>query len=160
MMVGVEDQIQRQATLLQRRDVQRAEEMHAYGTFKATETADVPSAYLVPAEQTTVLDRLAAHGIEVASLEADTTLHVERFRIDSTQVAPREYQGHRAQTVFGAYEEADVTLAAGTVQVFLDQPLGRLAFYLLEPRADDGLLAWGLVEVGEDATLYPILRIP
>ena len=39
------------------------------------------------------------------------------------------------------------------------QPLGRLAFYLLEPRSDDGLVAWNVLdEALEGSTRYPILR--
>jgi len=33
-------------------------------------------------------------------------------------------------------------LPPGTLRVPLDQPLARLAFQLLDPRADDGLLVW------------------
>jgi len=50
-------------------------------------------------------------------------------------------------------------LPAGTVVVPTAQPLGRLAFYLLDPRSDDGLVAWNILdEVLEGADRYPILR--
>ncbi len=147
------------ARLLQRLDVRHPEQMYEYGRFEATETAMAPRAYLVPPDLTTTIDRLDAHGISYTALEADTTLLVERFRLDSTQVAGREYQGHHAQTLFGAYERADLTLPAGTLVVPVKQPLGRLAFSLLEPRSDDGLAAWGLIETA-DAAVYPVVRIP
>jgi len=39
------------------------------------------------------------------------------------------------------------------------QPLARLAFYLLEPRSDDGLTNWNLLdEALSGAKIYPILR--
>jgi hypothetical protein len=42
----------------------------------------------------------------------------------------------------------------------MDQPLARLAFYLLEPASDDGLVAWNyLDEQLKDAKTYPILRV-
>ncbi len=147
--------------VLRRRAVRRAEPMHEYGSFEATETETAPHAYLVPDTLGVVLDRLDAHGLRYRRLRADTTVQAERFRIDSTQVAARVYQGHRAQTVFGAYERAQLTLPAGTLLVPADQPLGRLAFALLEPRSDDGLLAWGLIEVPATGTgAYPIARLP
>ena len=42
----------------------------------------------------------------------------------------------------------------------MNQPLARLAFYLLEPNSDDGVTTWNfLVEMlGEGVTVYPILR--
>jgi len=38
------------------------------------------------------------------------------------------------------------TFPAGTFLVRTDQPLARLAFYLLEPRSDDGLIDWNVLE--------------
>ena len=91
--------------------------------------------------------------------QAQDGIHVGIFRLDSTRVAGREYQGHHAQTLFGVYEQTNLTLSAGTLVVPVEQPLGRLAFSLLEPRSDDGLAAWGLIETAE-ADVYPILRLP
>ena len=50
-------------------------------------------------------------------------------------------------------------LPAGTAIVRTAQPLGRLAFYLLDPRSDDGLVAWNVLDdVLETSDRYPILR--
>jgi hypothetical protein len=134
--------------------------MHEFGAFGATETAVVPQAYLVPDDLESVLDRLQVHGIRHRRLAADTTIAVEQFRIDSLQVAEREYQGHHAQTLYGAYETATQTVPAGTVVVPLNQPLARLAFYLLEPRSDDGLVSWQVLDLSEQEwATYPIWRI-
>jgi len=41
----------------------------------------------------------------------------------------------------------------------MNQPLARLAFYLLEPVSDDGLVNWNVLdEQLKDAKTYPILR--
>jgi len=41
----------------------------------------------------------------------------------------------------------------------MTQPLARLAFLLLEPRSDDGLLDWNVLDSAlKDATVYPVLR--
>ena len=51
-------------TMMYRRtDVVKPEKMAEYGTFKATETERVPSAYYVPADLTKAIDNLRAHGI-------------------------------------------------------------------------------------------------
>ena len=41
-----------------------------------------------------------------------------------------------------------------------NQPLGRLAFYLLEPTSDDGLVAWNYLDdqLKDGVKLYPVLR--
>ena len=41
----------------------------------------------------------------------------------------------------------------------MTQPLARLAFYLLEPASDDGLVNWNFLDDQlKDAKTYPILR--
>jgi hypothetical protein len=42
----------------------------------------------------------------------------------------------------------------------MNQPLARLAFYLLEPRSDDGLVNWNALDaaLGQEVKVYPILR--
>ena len=104
------------------------------------------------------MDRLAAHGVRTTVLAADTEVAVEVFRIDSTRVAERAFQGHNERELFGVWQSATRTLPAGTVVVDVAQPLGRLAFYLLEPRADDGLANWALLDRFLEDGEYPILR--
>jgi hypothetical protein len=44
-------------------------------------------------------------------------------------------------------------------EIGMNQPLARLAFYLLEPASDDGLVAWNVLDDPlKDAKMYPILR--
>lgn len=146
------------ARMFERADTIRPEEMYEYGTFEATESDVVPAFYYVRPEQMAVVNRLNDHGVGSRVLESDSTIMVERFRIDSVIVAEREYQGRFEHDVDGAWEQAEVTLPAGTLVVDVHQPLGRLAFMLLEPRSDDGFLNWGIVELGDAPEYYPILR--
>ncbi|GAB5518729.1 MAG: hypothetical protein RhofKO_09800 [Rhodothermales bacterium] len=150
------------ALILQRTNMQMPEAMPEFGTFAATETAVAPEAYYIPPEMTLVRNKLDDHGIGYATLAEATSVPLQRFRIDSTSVATRPFQGHHERTLFGAYEPVSgETLPAGTLVVPLNQPLGRLAFSLLEPRSDDGLTAWGLIDDWvDDASHYPIGRQP
>lgn len=147
--------------MLRRLDVARPERMPEFGSFRATESERMPVAYVVPASLTAVVDRLTAHGVQLEPRTAAERRTVERFVIDSIADAPREFQGHRERTLFGHYEVAEETIPAGSLLVRTAQPLGRLAFALLEPRSDDGLAAWNFLDSGlQDARVYPILRIP
>jgi hypothetical protein len=146
---------------LARLDTVRAERMPEFGTFRATETERVPESYYLPPGLDRVVDLLAFHGITVERLDAPVTRTVERFAIDSTRVAPREFQGHREREVFGHWEGVEQELPRGTARVRLtDQPLARLTFVLLEPRSDDGALNWNYLDTALDAEprYYPILR--
>jgi hypothetical protein len=142
-----------------RKDAVRPERMADYGTFRGLELERVPSAYFVPPALHGVVERLKAHGLVMTPLEAAANTPVEEFRIDSSQTADTPFQNHYERTVTGAWVPAARGLPAGTIEIELSQPLGRLAFYLLEPRSDDGLVNWNVLdEALKTATVYPIVR--
>jgi hypothetical protein len=147
------------AVMLRRLDVRRPEKMYEYGSYEAAETTRVPRAYLVPASLRRVVDRLEAHGIRSYPLDRDTLLNTESFKIESMSLAQREYQGHRERTIAGAWVTEPRSVSAGTLVVPVDQPMGRVIFLLLEPRSDDSLTLWNLMDdVLEKTKAYPILR--
>lgn len=154
------------APMLQRTDEKKAERMPEWGTFEATDTDRAPAAYLVPAELTKVIELLEAHGAKVARLKADTPIEAEEFVIATSDVAARAFQGHRERTVTGAYRpSAAKSLPAGTVVVPMNQPLARVIFTLLEPRSDDGVVNWNVLddlmekfERTDGGRVYPIRR--
>jgi hypothetical protein len=145
--------------MLRRLDVRRPETMPEFGTFRATEIERVPAMYLIPGDLTKALNALSDHGVSWEVLQQDEARAAQRFVIDSMRVAGREYQGHTQRTLFGHYEDVEITVAAGTVLVPVDQPLGRLVFSLLEPRSDDGLANWNIFDDAiEESDYYPVLR--
>jgi hypothetical protein len=142
-----------------RTDVRKPEKMADYLTFAGTEPERVPSAYFVPAGLADALDRLRAHGVRMTPVATAATVPVEEFRIDSSTTAATPFQNHNERTLTGAWVPAQRELPSGTLRVDLTQPLARLAFYLIEPRSDDGLVDWNLLdEALKDAETYPILR--
>ena len=148
-------------TVLRRRDVRRPVRIYEYGTFVASETVRAPQAYYVPPGLGRAAALLAAHGIQFHPLEAATVLSLEVFQVDSSRVAAAAYEGHSQLTLWGRYAAVRDTLAAGTLVVPVDQPLGRLACYLLEPRSEDSLAAWNLLGDGVvTAGNYAISRLP
>lgn len=146
--------------MYRRRDTVIVERMPDYGAFEATESVRAPAAYLVPPEQAVVVERLSAHGVETVTLDRRARLNASTFRVDSTWTAERPYQGHLLRQAQGVWHDREVELEAGTVVVPVRQPLGRLIVLLLEPRSDDGFLAWNLLdEALEESDVYPVLRV-
>src|SRR5687768_1276452 len=129
-----------------RKDVRKPEKMADYLTFAGTEPERVPSAYFVPARLADALDRLRAHGVRMTPVATTAPLPVEEFRIDSSITAATPFQNHNERTLTGAWVLAEREIPAGTLRVDLTQPLARLAFYLIEPRSDDGLVDWNLLD--------------
>jgi Zinc carboxypeptidase len=110
-----------------------------------------------------VVDRLEAHGVKYFKTSNETTFKGERFRIASSEVAQAEYQGtHKLRTLTGAWDTTEQTIPAGSLVIPMDQPLARLAFILFDPRSDDGLMAWNILDPMLGATpapeFYPVLR--
>ncbi len=134
--------------------------MYEYGTFEPAETAVAPAAYYILPEADEAIDKIEAHGLTVIRYATERELPVERFVIDSTTVAAREFQGHNERNVFGHWEEGVEVLPEGTIAVPVDQSLGRLALMLLEPRSDDGFANWALLDDQIEEGVYPILRSP
>ena len=59
----------------------------------------------------------------------------------------------------GRYNKGTTEFPAGTVLLRAAQPLGALAFYLLEPESDDGLAVWNFLDPYLEAgKTYPVYR--
>ncbi|CAN5863889.1 hypothetical protein BH20GEM1_BH20GEM1_15280 [soil metagenome] len=145
--------------MLRRLPVQRPERMPDCTSFRGTESSRVPAIWIVPANLAPVIERLAAHGIRSVTLSRPVEMNVERFTITSSTQSDREFQQHRERTLEGRWEPLRETVPGGTVVVSTEQALGRLAFYLLDPRSDDGLVAWNVLDEALEGTeSYPILR--
>jgi len=148
-------------TMLLRTETQTPTEMYEFGTFQESEWETVPPAYFIPPELDHVLGLLQAHGVRTMAIhDVPEGLMTQTFQVDSVSTSEREYQGHNAQEVWGAYGDAEAAaLAPGTVMVPMEQPLARVVFLLLEPRSDDGLVAWGLLgDSLAPGRPYPIVR--
>ncbi len=141
------------------------EEMPAFIRFEGTASAEVPAAYLVPADQVAVIDRLRAHGIRLEGGGASIG-EAQAFRVDVVDRSESLFEGRNEVRVEGSWVAAglvsggDALLEADHVRVPMDQPLARLAFQLLEPRADDGFLNWGIFEGYAEGEAFPLLRVP
>ena len=130
-----------------------------------TLTVSRPTAYLIPADLTKVVDLLRAHGIEINRLEVPEQQDVTIDRVDHLKVAPSQttprYAGDNPVEILATTSRIESqTIPAGTWRVSTAQPLGSLVVYLLEPRSDDGVATWNLlgdkVATGQD---FPISKI-
>lgn len=148
------------ATVLRRRDVRTPERMPAFVRFAPSETVRAPAAYVVSGPSAAAVRALLdVHGIQYRTgAEAGAR---EVFRLDSVSTAGRPFQQVAMQEAFGAWGRAASRPAdPAALVVPVDQPLGRLAVALFEPRSDDGLVAWGVLREALAADTYPVERIP
>jgi len=148
------------ATYFERKDTVFTQVMPEYGAFTATETSRMPATYYVSQSAADVVrPYLDAHGIDYSVLSSGQTLQAEAFVVDSTSVAEREFQQIYERSLSGSYNEVRIDLAPGSLIVNTRQPLARLAFYLLEPLSDDGLVNWAQMDKFDDPGMtYPVFR--
>ncbi len=130
-----------------------------FDRFSATKKAAFPGAYFIPPSQSQIATLLKLHGVEVSRLTTAWTGPVDRFTISNVTVSARLFQGRRLRTLDGSFEREEATVPPGYYVVSTAQPLGVLAFSLLEPESTDGAAAWGFFDPPPTLeTTYPILK--
>ena len=144
--------------------VARPTRMTDYGLFTAATSRRVPRSYVIAASRSglheTVAGKLREHGVAVESLAAAARMTAETFIVDTVTRSERVFQGHREVSVAGRFERRDADVPAGSILVRADQPLGRLAFYLLEPESDDSLATWNLLDGAlEPGAVHPVMKV-
>lgn len=119
-----------------------------------------PEAYLVPAKFSDAIDTIRRHGIVVEEFREDIELDLETYVVNTITESPNDYQKHRLRSLEVTPGKATRKVPAGTFLVRTAQPLGRLASYLLEPQAEDGLAAWNAFDAGvaKDQE-FPVVRV-
>ncbi len=130
-------------------------ELPSFVGFEGQDFVPAPMGYLVdPAFSSTVLPLLQAHGLKVLKGEARPRgVTLLNFQETGRKVSPSAYQGVFTLEMQGTWK-AEPTLKKlqlvwapadldRALYIPLDQPLGRLAFYLLDPRSTDSLVYWG-----------------
>lgn len=140
--------------MLQMTDMAVPVQMKDYGVFAATRTRPLPAGWVIPRalaispRMAAALDRLRWHGVRTETVLADTQMDVDRFVISAISPAARVSQGRQEARISGTLERASLLVDTGSVLVPANQPLARLAFYLLEADSDDGLAAWNVIGEG------------
>lgn len=107
----------------------------------------LPLAYIVPAEWTSVLDVIYAHGVDHTILKEETTMPVMRYRFKNPSWQQMPYEGRHRITRL-ELEEFNETYSfpSGSVIVPIAQPAARIIAHLLEPKGNGSLVQWGFFD--------------
>jgi len=146
----------------QRTGIIKLVRMPVMASFTPTLTTTLPYAYAFDgATAHAILPILRMHGLTIEQLDAPARVTAQAFSVDSVMDRGHSETSREMKDITGRWQAAGArTLPAGTYVVAAGQPLGLVAFYLLEPLSEDGLMQWsfydGLVASGRD---FPILRI-
>lgn len=117
-----------------------------HGAFEPIKESIVPRGYVFPAKLNHIAEHLTKLGITVKQLEKAQTFSGEIFMVENLEKSTHNFQGHFLATATGKFIPAKRSFKKGDYIVDLAQRLANLAFYVLEPESDDGLLTWNFFD--------------
>jgi hypothetical protein len=168
VMGEVEDEINPNngARMNRRKDVTRIVPMVDGLWFEPTVTDTVAAEYYIPATATKAIALLNLHGVKMRHLSAAVpAAGLEQFANTANTQRPANPSSidtgtHGLRSLEGAWQASTTAVPAGSYAISMTQPLARLAFYLIAPTSDDGVVAWNFEDdlLGSSAKTAPIWR--
>ncbi|HEV2022182.1 MAG TPA: M14 family metallopeptidase [Terriglobales bacterium] len=146
-----------------------------HNELKATVMVAPPRAYIVPAQWTSVIDVLSAHGLKMVRTTAPWSAEVETYRCE-VKWQERPFEGRHPAQGGGEFSPTGsgmgcravretLSFPAGSAVVALDQRAAKIAIHWLEPQSPDSAVAWGFFdaifeqkEYGESYVLEKLAR--
>lgn len=136
-----------------------------FGGFQSQTESTMPSGYVIPKELMRVVTNLRKHGIKVEALKKSKVFSGDVFQVERYDLSQRKFEGHQMARATGKFVSAQRKFPKGDFVVDLAQPLANLAFYLLEPESDDGLVTWNFFDASiekekkqNNPIEYPVFR--
>jgi hypothetical protein len=156
-------------------------------TLQTTYSVTPPAAYIVPAQWSSVIDVLAAHGLKIRRTTKAWSSKVETYRCGHPKWLAEPFEGRHMivwptrtnrvsadPAINGSApgEGGSCTLVkenldfpAGSAVISLDQRAAKVAVHWLEPQGPDSAVTWGFFdaifeqkEYGEDYVLEKLAR--
>jgi hypothetical protein len=133
--------------------------------FQAQVKSTVPGGYIIPRNFPEIADNLRKHGIIVQELSRTRSYSGEEFVLNKYEKSQRKFEGHTMAQATGNFAATKKRARKGDFEVSLSQSLGNLAFYLLEPESDDGLVNWNFFDESierqkqhNNPIVYPVFK--
>lgn len=137
-----------------------------YNRFEASITASKPSAYVFPSRFIEVAAKLREHGIPVEVLSDEQLYLGQSFSVEGVTKQDFVQNNHQNSILQGDFLVGQREFAAGDFYVPMNHRLANMAFYLLEPQADDGLAYWNFFDAYLESALaqldevdYPVFKV-
>jgi hypothetical protein len=114
--------------------------------FNKTEPAvqvQLPEAYVIPVEWTSIIQRLPLHGIHFKRLEHATRIPIQSYYFKDVHWQKKPYEGRQiAQFKVSPTTETRL-FPAGSVVIDMNQRAAKVIANILEPQARDSYVYWG-----------------
>jgi hypothetical protein len=136
-----------------------------YNAFEPIREATRPLGYIIPSEFTEVIAKLRSHGIPIETISSDLRFNGEVFVVSEIGKQSFVQNYHRNTILEGRFREAQREFSDGDFYIPMNHRLANLAFYLLEPQADDGLAYWNFFDdylseqQAQGELEYPVFKV-
>ncbi len=114
-----------------------------FPSSKPLTSANLPAAYIIPPQYTTVIERLALHGIAMTPINKEITIPVNSYYFKNVKLSSRSSEGRQKPS----YELRDSlfnrTFLPGSMLIRINQRTARVIAHALEPGSPDSYAAWG-----------------
>ncbi|MEB8330629.1 M14 family metallopeptidase [Flavobacteriaceae bacterium KMM 6897] len=115
--------------------------------FKPSVIVEVPKAYLIKKGWSKIVDLLIKNQIGYQTLQQETTLSVESYKIASYNTYDRPYEGHYPHYGTNISKKLDtIKFSQGDFLVPTNQPGMRYLLETLEPEAPDSFFNWNFFD--------------
>ena len=118
-----------------------------YNYFIPSDSITIPEAYVVKKGWTDVIELMELNHIDFTTLEKDTLLIVESYKIKEYDTRPSPYEGHYQHfNTKVSKTKGAVKLSAGDYVIPTNQPGIRYILETLEPTATDSFFNWNFFD--------------
>lgn len=118
-----------------------------FNEYKPSTVVTRPKAYVIPQGWWKVIERLQWNKVKMRRLRADTTIMVERYRIEDYKASPRPFEGHHINGEVKVSKTVQSTsFRKGDWYIPMDQPANRFIMETLEPEGMDSYFAWNFFD--------------
>lgn len=139
--------ITQSAQLQYNRDQTWTEYIPHFHTYKASQEAPVPAAYVLPQAWRHVVERLKANGVDMQPISKDTTWVLEVTHVLDHRATSRPYEGHHMRQLLDWERRMEpVQLFAGDWLIPTDQSAARYLVETLSPEAADAFFVWNFFD--------------
>ncbi|MEW7292531.1 M14 family metallopeptidase [Aquimarina sp. 2304DJ70-9] len=115
--------------------------------FTSTTDISIPKAYIIPQGWWHVIEVLKLNKIEFKTLEKDTTIAVELYRIKDYKTRKMPYEGHYLHYETSVKKSnQEIIFTKGDIMIPTDQKGFRYLIETLEPEAPDSFFNWNFFD--------------
>jgi len=118
-----------------------------WNTYKATDYAEKPLAYVIPQAWGKIIDLFKLNSVVMHRLTHDTTLTLQMYYIDDYKTPQKPFEGHYLHS---SVKLSPVTMPVkfyeGDYVVYTNQALNRYIVETLEPQGVDSFFAWNFFD--------------